>query len=71
MTDIELNDKVRFRAMADPLNGDESPVMVEGIVVRGPWGTRAQQVTIRTLEAPPRTFARLVVNVEVIAKAPR
>jgi hypothetical protein len=70
MSDAGLNDKVSFRAMRDPLNGDETLITVEGIVVRERWGHRADHFTIRTLEHPPRTFVRLASAIEVIAKAP-
>lgn len=66
--DIGKGDTVRFTAMADPLNGDESPVMVEGTVFREPWG-RAQNLSIRTTEATPRTFVRGPADVEIVRKA--
>jgi len=59
---IELNDMVRF------CQGDEARTMLTGVISRAPWGREGAtpMVTIRTCEARPRTFVRLVTAVEVI-----
>jgi len=42
--------------------------MLTGVISRAPWGREGAtpMVTIRTCEARPRTFVRLVTAVEVI-----
>ena len=63
--DFETGDLVRF------CQGDEARTMLTGVISRAPWGREGttKMVTIRTCEARPRTFVRLVTSVEVIETA--
>jgi hypothetical protein len=70
--DFGEGDLVRFRAMQDPLNGDETLVQVTGIISRV-W-TNGKYVTILTDVIcaccdKPRTFVRFAASVELIEKA--
>lgn len=61
--ELGIGDKVRFS------QGDEAGTPLTGYVTREPWGTKAQNVTIRTDEKPSRQFVRLVTNVKLVRKA--
>ena len=57
---IEIDDRVRFN------KGDGTKL--EGLVVRAPWGTRNQHVSMRTVDTGA-LYVRLVANVEVVERA--
>jgi hypothetical protein len=61
--ELGIGDKVRF------CEGNEAGTMLTGYVVREPWGSKTQNVTIRTDEKPSRQFVRLTANVRLVRKA--
>ena len=61
---LDVGDIVSFR------QGDEANTRLTGRVTRAPWGSRKQNVSLRTIP-DERMFVRLVASVELIEKAPR
>jgi hypothetical protein len=57
---IGIDDRVRFD------KGDGT--LLEGFVTRAPWGTRQQNVSMRTVDTGA-LYVRLVANVELVERA--